>query len=72
MVQELTARTAWIEKIQILGSRRYVENVSYGSDIDLRVYSDGQGSTEALRNAVHDPYLGRLTSRSSVPQKRRL
>jgi predicted nucleotidyltransferase len=47
-VEELTKQQPWIERIQIFGSRRYVSNVSYGSDIDLLIHTNEETSTEKL------------------------
>ena len=56
-VEDLTGKQQWIERIQVFGSRRYLSNVSYGSDIDLLIYSAEETSTERLRNAIHEPYV---------------
>jgi predicted nucleotidyltransferase len=37
-IQDLVMVEMWISKIEIFGSRRYSNNISYGSDIDLLVY----------------------------------
>ncbi|MGD0798482.1 MAG: hypothetical protein ABR910_12235 [Acidobacteriaceae bacterium] len=56
-IQNLAMVEAWIEKIQIFGSRRYLDNISYGSDIDLLVYSQVDTSIDKLRSSVQDPYV---------------
>lgn len=57
LVQDLTNAHTWINKIQIFGSRRYPENVSFGSDVDLLVYAQDNASVEELRTAIHHPYV---------------
>jgi len=57
-VGELVADAPWIEEIRIFGSRRHLTNVSYGSDIDLLVIPNKDGSfQDYLREAVDHPYI---------------
>ena len=53
----LTTEEQWVERVQIFGSRRYLPNISYGSDIDLLIYAAETTSTDRLRNAIHEPYV---------------
>jgi nucleoside phosphorylase/predicted nucleotidyltransferase len=56
-IQDLTKAQTWIKMIKIFGSRRYPDNVSFGSDIDILVYAQDSASIEQLRLAIHDPYV---------------
>jgi nucleoside phosphorylase len=47
----------WIEEIRIFGSRRYLSNASYGSDIDLLVVPNREVSVDKLREIVREPYI---------------
>jgi nucleoside phosphorylase len=56
----------WIEGIHIFGSRRYLSNASYGSDIDLLVIPNKQVPTDALRKAVDHRYVDAFLLDSGV------
>jgi predicted nucleotidyltransferase len=47
----------WIEEIRIFGSRRYLSNASYGSDIDLLIVPNRQVQIDKLRTIVREPYI---------------
>ena len=47
----------WIDEIRIFGSRRYVSNSSYGSDIDLLIVPNRQVPIDTLREIVKEPYI---------------
>jgi len=47
----------WIDEIKIFGSRRYLDNSSYGSDIDLLVVSNRQVPISKLRELICDEYI---------------
>ena len=57
ILTSLTATASWIEEIQIFGSRRYLSNVSYGSDIDLLFIPNKEVSVPELLNVIDEPYL---------------
>ncbi len=59
IVGNLVAAATWIEEIQIFGSRRYLSNVSYGSDIDLLVIPspDKDVSPPDLLKEIYEPYV---------------
>jgi nucleoside phosphorylase/predicted nucleotidyltransferase len=50
-------QTEWIEEIRIFGSRRYLSNASYGSDIDLLVVPNRQIPTDKLRALIDEQYI---------------
>lgn len=47
----------WIEEIRIFGSRRYLSNASYGSDIDLLIIPNRQIQTDKLRALILEQYI---------------
>ncbi|HET8892037.1 MAG TPA: hypothetical protein VFQ41_24280 [Candidatus Angelobacter sp.] len=47
----------WIDEIRIFGSRRYLSNASYGSDIDLLVVPNRQVQIDKLRAIIREPYV---------------
>ena len=47
----------WIDEIRIFGSRRYLSNSSYGSDIDLLIVPNRQVPIDKLREIVKEPYI---------------
>jgi nucleoside phosphorylase len=49
--------TDWIDEIRIFGSRRYLSNASYGSDIDLLIVPNRQVQIDRLRAIVREPYI---------------
>jgi nucleoside phosphorylase len=49
--------TDWIEEIRIFGSRRYLSNASYGSDIDLLIVPNRQVPIDKLRDIIREPYI---------------
>jgi nucleoside phosphorylase len=49
--------TDWIDEIRIFGSRRYLSNASYGSDIDLLIVPNRQVSIDKLRDIIREPYI---------------
>jgi hypothetical protein len=49
--------TEWIDEIRIFGSRRYLSNASYGSDIDLLIVPNRQVPIDRLRAIIHEPYI---------------
>jgi predicted nucleotidyltransferase len=49
--------TEWIDEIRIFGSRRYLSNASYGSDIDLLIVPNRQVPIDKLRAIIHEPLL---------------
>jgi hypothetical protein len=49
--------TEWIDEIRIFGSRRYLSNASYGSDIDLLIVPNGQVPIDKLRAIIREPYI---------------
>jgi nucleoside phosphorylase len=53
----LSAAAEWIDEIQIFGSRRYLSNSSYGSDIDLLVVPNRQVQIDKLRDINHEDYI---------------
>ena|ERR1035441_6334670 len=50
-------QTDWIEEIRIFGSRRYLSNASYGSDVDLLVIPNRQIQTDKLRALIREQYV---------------
>jgi nucleoside phosphorylase/predicted nucleotidyltransferase len=50
-------QTEWIEEIRIFGSRRYLSNASYGSDIDLLVVTNRSIQTDKLRALIREQYI---------------
>ena len=51
------SQTDWIEEVRIFGSRRYLSNASYGSDIDLLVVPNRQVQLDKLRGVIHEAYV---------------
>src|SRR5438046_10720300 len=49
--------TEWIEEIRIFGSRQYLSNASYGSDIDLLIVPNCQVQIDKLRAIIREPYI---------------
>ncbi|HET6840592.1 MAG TPA: hypothetical protein VFK06_02750 [Candidatus Angelobacter sp.] len=49
--------TEWIDEIRIFGSRRYLSNASYGSDIDLLIVPNRQVQIDKLRAIIRKPYI---------------
>jgi nucleoside phosphorylase len=49
--------TEWIDEIRIFGSRRYLSNASYGSDIDLLIVPNRQVQIDKLRTIIREPYV---------------
>src|SRR5258708_6333440 len=47
----------WVEEIRIFGSRRYLQNASYGSDIDLLIVPNRQVPIDKLRAIIREPYV---------------
>lgn len=47
----------WIDEIRIFGSRRYISNASYGSDIDLLIVPNRQVQIDRLRDMIREPYI---------------
>jgi hypothetical protein len=50
-------QTEWIDEIRIFGSRRYLSNASYGSDIDLLIVPNSQVPIDKVRDIVDEPYI---------------
>ncbi|HEX5425222.1 MAG TPA: hypothetical protein VFW94_16865 [Candidatus Acidoferrales bacterium] len=50
-------QTDWIEEIRIFGSRRYLGNASYGSDIDLLIVPNREIQIDKLRAIIRHPYI---------------
>ena len=50
-------QTEWIDEILIFGSRRYLSNASYGSDIDLLIVPNRQVSIDRVRDIIDEPYV---------------
>jgi nucleoside phosphorylase len=50
-------KTEWIDEIKIFGSRRYLSNASYGSDIDLLIVPNRQVKIDDLRATIREPYI---------------
>ena len=50
-------QTDWIEEISIFGSRRYLSNASYGSDIDLLIAPNRQIQIDKLRSLIFEQYI---------------
>src|SRR5580765_8116215 len=51
------ASSEWIDEIRIFGSRRYLSNASYGSDIDLLIVPNRQVPIDKLRYIIQEPYI---------------
>jgi len=49
--------TEWIDEVRIFGSRRYLSNASYGSDIDLLIVPNRQIQIDKLRAIIREPYV---------------
>ncbi|MCU1300474.1 MAG: hypothetical protein JWQ87_758 [Candidatus Sulfotelmatobacter sp.] len=49
--------TQWIEEIRIFGSRRYLSNASYGSDVDLLVVPSRPIQIDKLRDLINQQYV---------------
>jgi nucleoside phosphorylase len=49
--------TDWIDEIRIFGSRRYLSNASYGSDIDLLIVPNRPVQLDKLRALITEPYI---------------
>lgn len=49
--------TEWIDESRIFGSRRYLSNASYGSDVDLLVVPSRQIQIDKLRALIHEQYI---------------
>jgi len=47
----------WIGEIRIFGSRRYLSNASYGSDIDLLIVPSREVQIDKLRAVIREPYI---------------
>jgi nucleoside phosphorylase len=47
----------WIEEIRIFGSRRYLSNSSYGSDIDVLIVPNRQIQIDKLRALIFEQYV---------------
>jgi nucleoside phosphorylase len=56
LVQQF-ATAEWIDEIRIFGSRRYLLNASYGSDIDLLIVPNRQIQIDRLRDLTREPYI---------------
>lgn len=50
-------RTDWIEEIYVFGSRRYLSNASYGSDIDLLIAPNRPVQADKLRALIQEQYI---------------
>jgi nucleoside phosphorylase/predicted nucleotidyltransferase len=50
-------QTEWIDEIRIFGSRRYLSNASYGSDIDLLIVPNRHVSIDKVRDIIDEPYV---------------
>jgi nucleoside phosphorylase len=52
-------KAEWIEEIRIFGSRRYLDNASYASDIDLLIVPNPnrQVQIDKLRAIIREPYI---------------
>jgi predicted nucleotidyltransferase len=57
----------WIEEIHIFGSRRYLSNASYGSDIDLLIVSNRQAPIDKLSEIVKEPYIDAFMLDGALP-----
>jgi predicted nucleotidyltransferase len=56
----------WIKEIYIFGSRRYLSNASYGSDIDLLIVAAQAVAISELRQLVYEPYIDAFLVDGSV------
>src|SRR5437762_5705144 len=54
---ESIASAIWLEEIYIFGSRRYLTNTSYASDIDLLLVPNKIVSTAEVRGHIEEPYI---------------
>jgi nucleoside phosphorylase len=51
------SKADWIEQVYIFGSRRYLSNASYGSDIDLLIVPNRAVQTDKLRALISEQYV---------------